>query len=176
MYENGIPVGVQGTAREITARKRDEEALRRSEEQYRILFESNPQPMWVYDLDTLAFLAVNEAAIKHYGYSREAFLSMSLQDIYLVDDVTRLVGWARSIEELVQGGEWSHCTSSGETINVEITANVIEFSNRKAGLLLVNDITLHKAAEPSPREQLNTAISETGSNRTARGRRSSRFQ
>src|ERR1044072_4510779 len=63
------------------------EALCRSEAQYRALFENNPQPMWVYDERTLRFLAVNEAAIERYGYSREEFLSMTIKSIRSTADV-----------------------------------------------------------------------------------------
>ena len=63
------------------ARSEAERALRESEEKYRYMFANNPQPMWIYDLESLAFLEVNSAAIHHYGYSREEFLSMTLKDI-----------------------------------------------------------------------------------------------
>ena len=145
--ENGNPVGVQGSVRDITARKRDEEALRKSEEQYRVLFDRNPQPMWVYDLKTLAFLAVNDAAVRHYGYSRERFLTMTVDEIHPPEDVPALIAEVRSINAHCHLGEWRHCDSRSNTINVEITANVIDFANRKAGLVLVNDITAHKIAE-----------------------------
>ena len=65
----------------MTDRWRAEEELRRSEKQYRLLFQDNPNPMWVFDLETLAFLEVNESAIQHYGYSREEFLAMKMSDI-----------------------------------------------------------------------------------------------
>jgi two-component system, cell cycle sensor histidine kinase and response regulator CckA len=147
LFEDGKPVGVQGSVRDITARKRDEEALRKSEEQYRILFDRNPQPMWVYDLKTLAFLAVNDAAVRHYGYSRECFLAMTVDAIHPHEDVPALISQVSRIEGLGHLGEWRHCNSAGEIINVEITANVIDFANRRAGLVLVNDITAHKIAE-----------------------------
>jgi hypothetical protein len=147
LFESGQPIGVQGSVRDITARKRDEEALRKSEEQYRILFDRNPQPMWAYDLKTLAFLAVNDAAVRHYGYSRECFLAMTVDAIHPHEDVPALMSEVSGIDGLCQLGEWRHCNSVGEIINVEITANVIDFANRKAGLVLVNDITAHKIAE-----------------------------
>ena len=67
--------------RDVTDRWRAEEELRDSEKQYRLLFHGNPNPMWVFDLETQAFLEVNEAAIQHYGYSREEFLAMTIADI-----------------------------------------------------------------------------------------------
>ena len=67
--------------RDVTDRWRAEEELRKSERQYRLLFHGNPNPMWVFDLETLEFLEVNEAAIQHYGYSREEFLAMTIMDI-----------------------------------------------------------------------------------------------
>ena len=147
LFDIGRVVGVQGSARDITARKREEEALRRSEEQYRSLFESNPQPMWVYDLKSLAFLAVNEAAVRHYGYSRERFLATTVDAIYLHADVPTLRAELRKIDGLCQLGEWLHRKSNGEPINVELAANVIDFANRKAGLVLINDITDNKRAQ-----------------------------
>jgi PAS domain S-box-containing protein len=79
--------GVIGVAVDMTERERTAQALRDSEERYRILFDSNPHPMWAYDLETLTFLAVNDAAIRHYGYSREEFLSMTIADIRPAEDV-----------------------------------------------------------------------------------------
>src|ERR1700693_4065419 len=74
----------------FVVRKKTETQLRESEERYRTLFEQNPLPMWVYDLGTLSFLAVNEAAIRHYGYSREEFMAMRLTDIRPAEDVPAL--------------------------------------------------------------------------------------
>lgn len=65
----------------LVERKRAEDARRESEGRYRILFECGPQPMWVYDLETFRFLAVNDAAVRHYGYTREEFLSITIKDI-----------------------------------------------------------------------------------------------
>ena len=78
--EAGKLVSVLSLVLDVTVARRIEEALRKSEAQYRLLFESNPQAMWVYDL-TLRFLAVNDAAVRHYGYSRAEFLEMTIKDI-----------------------------------------------------------------------------------------------
>src|SRR5207245_9127156 len=71
-------------------RKRGEERLKDSETRYRLLFESNPEAMWVYDPETLRFLAVNEAAVRHYGYSREEFLALTIRDIRPPEEHERL--------------------------------------------------------------------------------------
>ncbi|HEV8370231.1 MAG TPA: PAS domain S-box protein [Pyrinomonadaceae bacterium] len=151
LHEDGEPIGVQGSVRDITTQKRDEDALRKSEEQYRVLFDRNPQPMWVYELQTLAFLAVNDAAVRHYGYSRERFLAMTVDAIHPHEDVPALVEELSRIDGHCHLGEWRHCVADGKTISVEITADVIDFANRKAGLVLVNDITGHKIAEEALR-------------------------
>ena len=68
-----------------------ENELKKREEIYRFMFANNPQPMWIYDLETLAFLEVNQAAISHYGYSRKEFLSMTLKDIRPPEDIPALL-------------------------------------------------------------------------------------
>ena len=88
--EKGKLVSVLSLVLDVTVATRIEEALRKSEAQYRLLFESNPQPMWVYDLATLRFLAVNDAAVRHYGYSRSEFLDMTIKDIRPAEDLKRL--------------------------------------------------------------------------------------
>jgi PAS domain S-box-containing protein len=84
-------VHVLGVATDITERKQTERTLRETEERYRLLFDSNPLPMWVYDCDALQFLAVNEAAVAHYGYSRDEFLSMTIKDIRSAENVETLL-------------------------------------------------------------------------------------
>ena len=85
----GHCVRLIGTMSDITERRNAASALQEAAEQYRLLFEGNPNPMWVYDRETLAFLAVNDAAVAHYGYSREEFLGMTLADIRLADDLAQ---------------------------------------------------------------------------------------
>ncbi|MDT8394014.1 MAG: PAS domain S-box protein [Bacteroidales bacterium] len=113
-----------------------------SEQKYRLFFESNPQPMWVYDLKTLKFLEVNNAAVKKYGYSNEEFLSMTIKDIRPEEDIDNLMKNIHAVGQgLDEAGVWRHCKKDGSMIYVEITSHTINFENRKAELVLANDIT-----------------------------------
>ncbi|MBI3803719.1 MAG: PAS domain S-box protein [Nitrospirae bacterium] len=131
-----------GFVLDITGRRRAEEKLRQSEEKYRLLFETNPHPMWVFDLETLAFLAVNEAAIRHYGFSREEFLSMTIKDHSPSEELPALIKALPQISTRVgPAGIWRTQKKDGTIINVEITSDIILFSGRKAKLVLANDVT-----------------------------------
>lgn len=136
-------------SRVITERKRVESALRDSEARYRYMFESNPHPMWVFDLETLRFLAVNDAAIAHYGYSREQFLSMTIEDIRPREDIPRLrENLSHPVEVGVdQAGIWRHRKQDGTLIDVEITSHRMNFGGRNAELVLAHDVTARKQAE-----------------------------
>lgn len=133
---------------DITESKRAADALRVSEEKYRFMFANNPQPMWIYDLETLAFLEINEAAINHYGYSREEFLFMTLKDIHPPEDIPALlkdVELTRNAYNLA--GEWRHFKKSGELIFVEITSHSVISNGRNARHVLINDITERKRTQ-----------------------------
>ena len=145
---DGTVVGMLSMAQDITDRHAAEVALQDSEQRYRTLFESNPHPMWVYDTATLAFLAVNDAAIHHYGYSREEFLSMTIRDIRPPEDIPALL---KHLSQITHGlhvdGVWRHCKQDGTIIDVEITSHPLVFSGRQAEVVLANDITQRKQAE-----------------------------
>ena len=126
------------------------DALRESESSYLELFVSNPHPMWVYDLESLAFLDVNNAAISHYGYSREEFLSMTIKDIRPAEDVPRLLeNVAHASDGLDKAGIWRHIRKDGSVIEVEITSQVILFDQRRAEMVLLYDITERRRAMES---------------------------
>jgi PAS domain S-box-containing protein len=135
---------------EIQERQQVEEALRQAEERYRLLFESNPQPMWVFDLETLRFLAVNEAAVLQYGYSRAEFAEMKITDIRPQEDLQEFQKWRQKNAYLVKvttSGPWRHRKKDGTLIQVEIIANTIQFLDRPAKVVLANDITERQRAE-----------------------------
>jgi two-component system, cell cycle sensor histidine kinase and response regulator CckA len=125
--------------REISERELAEAAVRDSEMRYRLLFESSPLPMWVYDIQTLSFLAVNPAAIQHYGYSLDEFLSMTIKDIRLADDLPALLESAA--REPAVPRTWQHRTKAGKMIDVEIASHTIEFGGRNARMVLAVDVT-----------------------------------
>lgn len=132
------------------------DALRESEARYRELFVSNPHPMWVYDLETLAFLAINNAAISHYGYSRDEFLSMTIKDIRPAEDVPRLMGNVDQVSDgLDKAGIWRHIKKDKRVIEVEITSHVLLFDKRRAEMVLAHDITERKRSEEALRESEN---------------------
>jgi PAS domain S-box-containing protein len=146
--DSGELISVLSLVLDVTARKRIEEVMRASEEQYRLLFESNPLAMWVYDLETLRFLAVNDATVEQYGYSREQFLNMTIAQIRPPEDVPRLHDYlALGSPGFDRAGEWRHQKKNGAIITVEITAHQLDFSGRRAEFVMALDITERKLAE-----------------------------
>jgi len=134
--------------------------LKESEQRYADLFHLSPLPMWVYDQETLRFLDVNDAAIRHYGYDREEFLAMTIRDIRPIEDLPRLEQIiAESIEpaRFNQIGDLRHVKKNGAVIQVEVQSNRITYQGRKAKIVLVNDITerlLHIQAIEAQNEKL----------------------
>jgi hypothetical protein len=124
------------------------EALKINEKKYRLLFESNPHPMWVYELESLRFLEANQAAIVKYGYSRKEFLSMNLKDIRPPEDIEILLENIRAgADEFSFSGEWRHKNRNGDIFLVEIISHSIKYNEKNARLVLVNDITERKKTE-----------------------------
>jgi len=142
--------------RDITERKKMEAELRESEANYRKLIEGTPQPMWVYDLENLDVLEVNEAAILKYGYSREEFLKMNLIDLRPRGEVDKLLGFFKTgqiaTKGLTQSGPWKHRLKNGELIDVEVTSHEISWNGRRARFALAWDVTKRLQIEESIRK------------------------
>lgn len=123
-------------------RRRINNELKDSEKKYHNLFDLSPIPMWVYGQETLKFLNVNKAAIEHYGYSKEAFLSMTVNDIKPSEEVARMEEVITRIENSKNlKSVYRHLKKNGELIDVEIQSSEIYFNDNKACLVLSNDIT-----------------------------------
>ena len=144
---NGVIVGASTIARDITDRKRADDMLRKSEVQYRLLFNSSPIPMWVFDRRTLRFLQVNEAAVQKYGFSEDEFLAMTLTDIRPQEDISeRLEHLEVGAKGLPAPEVWRHRKKNGEVFDVEIVGHDLDFQGTDAMLVAVHDITERNGA------------------------------
>jgi PAS domain S-box-containing protein len=151
--EQGNVSGVVLVFRDATLRRRAQRQLEESASRYRLLFESNPQPMWVFDSSTLAFLAVNQAAIACYGYTREEFLGMTLRDIRPPRDVPAFLEHTRASTAAPHSdGPWQHRRKDGTTLFAEVATHPIPFGDADARLVMVFDITERKRLEEELRQ------------------------
>ena len=144
----GNVIGEAAILRDITSHKLADEKLRKSEEEYRLLFHTNPIPMWVFDRATLRFLAVNQAAIVQYGFTEPEFLEMTIADIRPAEDIPELV---KNVETRIQGLQkpevWRHRRKNGEIIDVEIICHDLDFLGIDAMLAAAYDVTARKQSE-----------------------------
>jgi PAS domain S-box-containing protein len=136
--------------RDVSDRKQGLDILAASESQYRLLFEANPNPMWIFDLETLSFLAVNQAAANLYGYTQAELLQMTLSDMRPVNRDNTL---AQSLDAIRQNpdpqycGEWVHQHKDGSLIQVSVSSNSIVWAGKPARFTLINDVTAQKQSE-----------------------------
>jgi PAS domain S-box-containing protein len=112
-----------------------------SSNQYQQLFEKNPHPMWVFDSETLKFLAVNDSALEKYGYSKDEFLAMTITDIRSSEENDRLMLIKPGTEDFRRVGVWKHRLKNGSMIDVEVSSHQIDYNKRKAKLVLAYDVT-----------------------------------
>jgi PAS domain S-box-containing protein len=125
-------------------RKKNIADLEQSEREYSELFHLSPQPMWVFDIKTLNFLDVNEAAISHYGYTRQNFLDMTMRDIRPENEVENLenaLAYFTASQPKNFQGVFNHRKKDGSIIQVEIRCNGITYRGKQANLILINDVT-----------------------------------
>ncbi|MBC7905080.1 MAG: PAS domain S-box protein [Gemmatimonadaceae bacterium] len=146
--ETGEIVGLVGISRDITDRRENEERLRESEQKYKLLFIKNPLPMWMLSMPERIFIDVNEAAIAHYGYSREEFLSMTALQIRPPDDRKKFVEAMNTRPKgTYNAGVWNHRKKDGTSIHVEVITHDIIYEGQPVRLILANDITEQHQAQ-----------------------------
>ena len=153
---DGSVAGLVAISRDITDLKEAAEQLKQSAEKYRLLFEANPQPMWVYDAKTLAFLAANDTAVVRYGYSRDEFLEMTLADIRPPEDMPALMqSLAYAPADTHVTGPWRHRRKDGTEIWAEIHSHPLTFNGRAARLVVANNVTERKRMEAEAEQLLS---------------------
>ncbi|WP_407429304.1 PAS domain S-box protein [Arcticibacter sp.] len=149
----GRGIRMIGVLKDISERKASAEALQAAKNRYKEVFELSPQPMWVYELDTLRFLDVNAAAIQNYGFSKAEFLSMTLLDIRPEKDIETL---KRIVKEDVQCDKphsnfFQHRKKDGEIIRVLVKGNSINYDGKLARIVIAIDDTARISAEEALR-------------------------
>ncbi|CDZ49665.1 PAS-domain containing protein [Neorhizobium galegae] len=141
--------------------------LKMREASFRLLFEGNPLPMWVQDRETLQFLDVNQAALDHYGYDRDLFLSMTLLDILSPEDRERMKTAAPGAEHVIDADRSQrHRTACGAEIEVFIYSSQLAFDTHPASLIAAVDVTERKRAERALLQHRDD-LEETVRSRTA---------
>lgn len=133
--------------------RKHQKQMHLSEKQYRALFDSNPNPMWIFDLQTLDFVAVNDAAVITYGYTRDEFLKMSIKDIRpKADEMSLLESIKQNHGAHREAGKWIHTRKSGETFPVSITTHAVFFDGRCCKMVMATDITVQAQHEQQLQE------------------------
>ena len=143
----------EGLRAEVADRTQAQKALQESEALYRLLFFANPHPSWVYDVETLSFLLVNDAAVARYGYSLDEFRSMTIMDIRPQEELPALQTNLASEHGVLQwSGPWKHRKKDGTIITVEVLSHALLFNGKPARLVMANDITDRVHAEAALQE------------------------
>jgi diguanylate cyclase (GGDEF)-like protein/PAS domain S-box-containing protein len=134
--------------RRAAVARAEAETLRQSERSFRIIFEESPQPMWVFAPESLEFLAVNDAAVVSYGYSREEFLDLRVSDLLPEEDHLRFLQDIKDRHAGDSGSRmWRHVPKGGRVIDVAVSADVVEFGGRRAMFVIAEDVTEQRAVD-----------------------------
>ncbi|HEY1790358.1 MAG TPA: PAS domain S-box protein [Verrucomicrobiae bacterium] len=142
--------GIVAHTRDVTDRWRAEEELRYSEKQYRLLFQENPNPMWVFDMETLAIMEVNEAAVQHYGYSRDEFLKLTMTNLRAPEKNGHGKINGQKVElhtHNTHGHIWRHLRKRGDVIEVDVIWSPMAFQGRFSALAMATDVTERRRSE-----------------------------
>jgi PAS domain S-box-containing protein len=151
--EKGELRGFSKVTRDVTERKQMEQLLQESEERHRKLFENNPHPTWVFDRESLKFLAVNAAAVRNYGYTQEEFAAMTIKEIRPPQDIPKMLEAVSLVEEGKSStGVWRHKRKDGSLIDVEITSYPLTFAGRPAEVVVAADVTQRRQDEEEKRQ------------------------
>lgn len=136
-----------------------EDVSQRLQLSYQLLFERNPLPMWVYDVKTLRMLAVNDAAVAHYGYSKQEFVGLTLLDLHHGDDVAQFhQHLSQPPDEQPTPRLWQHRHRSGDLMEVELVTKDIELDGVHARMALVRDLSAQRRADQGRRDLTNRLI------------------
>jgi len=158
----GRLVELQSTGRDVTERLAAQAAIQDSEKRYRLLFDGNPLPMLVYDLESARFLAVNAAALALYGYTREEMLRLTVGDLTLPGDpyyAEFLAGLGQPRPPVVHVGLRRQSRRDGSVIDVDLTSLEVPFGGRIARLTLARDVTSERQAV-AERVRLQAAVEQ----------------
>ncbi|MBL0882900.1 MAG: PAS domain S-box protein [Chitinophagaceae bacterium] len=136
--------GIVSNSRDVTEKKKAEEAILASEERYRSLFFNNPMSIYIWDINTLEILEVNDTAQREYGYSREEFLSISMKELRKKENIQKYLSFVEELKnatpDTIMHGIWKHVRKNGDEIIMEIYSQKISFKEKSAVLALANNI------------------------------------
>jgi PAS domain S-box-containing protein len=129
---------------DLRPQKRVEQNLKKSEEKYRDLFNVSPLPLWIYELDSLQLIDVNDTAQKHYGYSKDEFLKLTLKDFNSAEELSIIRKAHKEIVEnngTIHFGLFTHHKKNGEAIRVDVSGHLVQFENRHCIIAVCIDMT-----------------------------------
>jgi PAS domain S-box-containing protein len=150
--DNGRCAYLVGSVHDITKHKRIEEDLKNSEAHFRYLFEQNPVPMLIYELDSFIMLAVNDAFAVHYGYTKTEALALHLIDLYPESEKQAIIDHSKNLQGHAYAGEWHHLKKDSTQMTIEAYSHGFSYEGRAARIAVITDITERKRMEEALRE------------------------